>query len=593
MKVEKDLRDSAEIQDERKNGKTARNSVRSFAVLTVCAVFAMVISLGTRGFAENGNGSKVYAASDGGTRSSDEEVAVPTGIAGVVSGVSDTPVSGSTVTRIGSSCEQVIVGQRVQTVKNTTADLNVSSSMENKVNELDKLVNHRCTNFGMEKKQIAGDGMVTGYGKIDGRPVFVYAYDFTAHGGSLSETNAAKIVKVQQLALKTGAPVIALNDSGGARIQEGVNSLAGYASIFYQNTIASGVIPQISAILGPCAGGACYSPALTDFIFMVKEKSHMFITGPDVVKTVTNEEVGKEELGGAYTHSSKSGVTHFMCDNEEETLMSIRELLSFLPSNNMEDAPLVPCNDDIHRQVEALQTVIPEDPNMPYDIKDIIEPVLDNQYFFEVMPHFAKNVVVGFGRLGGRSVGIVANQPAWLAGVLDIDASDKAARFIRFCDCFNIPLITFEDVPGFLPGTIQEHNGIIRHGAKIVYAYAEATVPKVTLITRKAYGGAYIVMSSKPTGADVNLAYPQAEIAVMGAAGAVNILYRKSTPEEKQEIIKDYEDKFSNPYCAAERGLIDEVIMPRDTRYKLIQALEMCHNKNQSNPPKKHGNMPL
>ncbi|UVO95476.1 carboxyl transferase domain-containing protein [Phocaeicola vulgatus] len=460
-------------------------------------------------------------------------------------------------------------------------------------NELDKLVNHRCTNFGMEKKQIAGDGMVTGYGKIDGRPVFVYAYDFTAHGGSLSETNAAKIVKVQQLALKTGAPVIALNDSGGARIQEGVNSLAGYASIFYQNTIASGVIPQISAILGPCAGGACYSPALTDFIFMVKEQSHMFITGPDVVKTVTNEEVGKEELGGAQTHSGKSGVTHFMCDNEEETLMSIRELLSFLPSNNMEDAPLVPCNDDIHRQVEALQTVIPEDPNMPYDIKDIIEPVLDNQYFFEVMPHFAKNVVVGFGRLGGRSVGIVANQPAWLAGVLDIDASDKAARFIRFCDCFNIPLITFEDVPGFLPGTVQEHNGIIRHGAKIVYAYAEATVPKVTLITRKAYGGAYIVMSSKPTGADVNLAYPQAEIAVMGAEGAVNILYRKSAPEEKAEIIKEYEDKFSNPYRAAERGLIDEVIMPRDTRYKLIQALEMCHNKNQSNPPKKHGNMPL
>ena len=390
-------------------------------------------------------------------------------------------------------------------------------------NELDKFVNHRCTNFGMEKKQIAGDGMVSGYGKIDGRLVFVYAYDFTAHGGSLSETNAAKIVKVQQLALKNGAPVIALNDSGGARIQEGVNSLAGYASIFYQNTIASGVIPQISAILGPCAGGACYSPALTDFIFMVKEQSHMFITGPDVVKTVTHEEVDKEELGGAYTHSSKSGVTHFMCNTEEETLMSIRELLSFLPSNNMEDAPFTPCSDDIHRRVEALQTVIPEDPNMPYDIKDIIEPVLDNQYFFEVMPHFAKNVVIGFGRLNGRSVGIVANQPAYLAGVLDIDASDKAARFIRFCDCFNIPLITFEDVPGFLPGTMQEHNGIIRHGAKIVYAYAEATVPKITLITRKAYGGAYIVMSSKPTGADVNLAYPQAEIAVMGAEGAVNI----------------------------------------------------------------------
>lgn len=459
--------------------------------------------------------------------------------------------------------------------------------------ELDKFVTHRCNDFGMDKKQIAGDGMVTGYGKIDGRLVFVYAYDFTAHGGSLSETNAAKIVKVQQLSLKTGAPIIALNDSGGARIQEGVNSLAGYASIFYNNTMASGVVPQISAILGPCAGGACYSPALTDFIFMVKENSHMFITGPDVVKTVTNEEVGKEELGGAATHSSKSGVAHFMCSNEEETLMSIRELLSFLPSNNMEDAPVAPCSDDVNRLTESLQTVIPEDPNQPYDIKDIVEPVLDNQYFFEVMPHFAKNIVVGFGRLNGRSVGIVANQPAFLAGVLDIDASDKAARFIRFCDCFNIPIITFEDVPGFLPGTNQEHNGIIRHGAKIVYAYAEATVPKITLITRKAYGGAYIVMASKPTGADINLAYPQAEIAVMGAKGAVNILYRKASAEEKSAIIKEYEEKFSNPYRASERGLIDEVIMPRDTRHKLIQALEMASNKNQSNPPKKHGNMPL
>lgn len=459
--------------------------------------------------------------------------------------------------------------------------------------ELDKFVTHRCNDFGMDKKQIAGDGMVTGYGKIDGRLVFVYAYDFTAHGGSLSETNAAKIVKVQQLSLKTGAPIIALNDSGGARIQEGVNSLAGYASIFYNNTMASGVVPQISAILGPCAGGACYSPALTDFIFMVKENSHMFITGPDVVKTVTNEEVGKEELGGAATHSSKSGVAHFMCSNEEETLMSIRELLSFLPSNNMEDAPVAPCSDDVNRLTESLQTVIPEDPNQPYDIKDIVEPVLDNQYFFEVMPHFAKNIVVGFGRLNGRSVGIVANQPAFLAGVLDIDASDKAARFIRFCDCFNIPIITFEDVPGFLPGTNQEHNGIIRHGAKIVYAYAEATVPKITLITRKAYGGAYIVMASKPTGADINLAYPQAEIAVMGAEGAVNILYRKASAEEKSAIIKEYEEKFSNPYRASERGLIDEIIMPRDTRHKLIQALEMASNKNQSNPPKKHGNMPL
>lgn len=459
--------------------------------------------------------------------------------------------------------------------------------------EMDKFVGHRCHDFGMEKKQIAGDGMVTGYGKIDGRPVFVYAYDFTAHGGSLSESNAAKIVKVQQMALKTGAPVIALNDSGGARIQEGVNSLAGYASIFYQNTIASGVVPQISAILGPCAGGACYSPALTDFIFMVKEQSHMFITGPDVVKTVTNEVVDKETLGGADTHSSKSGVAHFMCNNEEETLMSIRELLNFIPGNNMEDAPMAACSDDIHRVTEALQNVIPDDPNLPYDIKEIIVPVLDNQYFFEVQPHFAKNVVIGFGRLGGRSVGIVANQPACLAGVLDIDASDKAARFIRFCDCFNIPLITFEDVPGFLPGTQQEHHGIIRHGAKIVYAYAEATVPKITLITRKAYGGAYIVMSSKPTGADVCLAYPQAEIAVMGAEGAVNILYRKASPEEKQAIIQEYEEKFSNPYRAAQRGYIDEIILPRDTRFKLVQALEMAHNKSQSNPPKKHGNMPL
>lgn len=460
-------------------------------------------------------------------------------------------------------------------------------------NELDKLVTHRCIDFGMEKKQIPGDGVVSGYGKVDGRIVFVYAYDFTAHGGSLSETNAAKIVKVQQLALKTGAPVIALNDSGGARIQEGVGSLAGYASIFYENTVASGVVPQISAILGPCAGGACYSPALTDFIFMVKERSNMFITGPDVVKTVTNEVVDKEGLGGAHVHGSRSGVAHFVCNDEEETLMSIRELLGFLPANNMEEAPVVLCTDDVRRCVEELQTVIPEDFNLPYDIKDIVEPVLDDRYFFEVMPHFAKNIVIGFGRLDGRTVGIVANQPACLAGVLDIDASDKAARFIRFCDCFNIPLVTFEDVPGFLPGLRQEHEGIIRHGAKIVYAYAEATVPKVTLITRKAYGGAYIVMSSKPTGADINLAYPQAEIAVMGAEGAVNILYRKVTPDEKAEIVRRYEEKFSNPYCAAGRGLIDEVILPCDTRYKLIQALEMCRNKNQSHPPKKHGNMPL
>lgn len=459
--------------------------------------------------------------------------------------------------------------------------------------EMDKFVVHRCTDFNMEKSKIAGDGVVSGHGKIDGRLVFVYAYDFTVLGGSLSASNANKILKVQTLALKNGAPVIALNDSGGARIQEGVESLTGYASIFYQNTLSSGVIPQISAILGPCAGGACYSPALTDFIFMVKEKSHMFVTGPDVVKAVTHEEVTKEDLGGAYTHTSQSGVAHFMNDTEEETLTSIRELLSFLPSNNMEDAPVRPCNDDIRREEESLQQVIPDDPNIPYDIKDIIEPVVDDHYFFEVMPSFAKNVVIGFARMGGRSVGIVANQPAYYAGVLDIDASDKAARFIRFCDCFNIPLITFEDVPGFLPGTNQEHNGIIRHGAKVVYAYAEATVPKITLITRKAYGGAYIVMSSKQTGADVNLAYPMAEIAVMGASGAVNILYRSENEEAKAEAVSEYTQKFANPYRAAELGYIDEIILPKQTRYKLIQALEMTQNKSVTHPPKKHGNMPL
>ena len=459
--------------------------------------------------------------------------------------------------------------------------------------EMDKFVVHRCTDFNMEKSKIAGDGVVSGHGKIDGRLVFVYAYDFTVLGGSLSASNANKILKVQTLALKNGAPVIALNDSGGARIQEGVESLTGYASIFYQNTLSSGVIPQISAILGPCAGGACYSPALTDFIFMVKEKSHMFVTGPDVVKAVTHEEVTKEDLGGAYTHTSQSGVAHFMNDTEEETLTSIRELLSFLPSNNMEDAPVRSCNDDIRREEESLQQVIPDDPNIPYDIKDIIEPVVDDHYFFEVMPSFAKNVVIGFARMGGRSVGIVANQPAYYAGVLDIDASDKAARFIRFCDCFNIPLITFEDVPGFLPGTNQEHNGIIRHGAKVVYAYAEATVPKITLITRKAYGGAYIVMSSKQTGADVNLAYPMAEIAVMGASGAVNILYRSENEEAKAEAVSEYTQKFANPYRAAELGYIDEIILPKQTRYKLIQALEMTQNKSVTHPPKKHGNMPL
>ncbi|MBV5283849.1 MAG: acyl-CoA carboxylase subunit beta [Paludibacter sp.] len=459
--------------------------------------------------------------------------------------------------------------------------------------EIDKFVLHNSTNYNMDKNRIPGDGVVTGHGKIDNRLVYVYAYDFTVYGGSLSRTNANKIVKIQKLSLKNGAPIIALNDSGGARIQEGVMALSGYSEIFYHNIKASGVVPQLSAILGPCAGGACYSPALTDFIFMVKEKSYMFVTGPDVVKAVTHEEVSKEELGGAATHSSKSGVAHFMGESEEDTLMMIRELLSFLPSNNMEDAPIVPTSDDIRRESEKLQTLIPQDPNMPYDIKELIEEVVDDKYFFEVMGSFAPNIVIGFARMGGKTVGIVANQPAFLAGVLDIDASDKAARFIRLCDCFDIPIITFEDVPGFLPGCDQEHHGIIRHGAKIVYAYVEATVPKITVITRKAYGGAYIVMSSKESGSDVNFAYPSAEIAVMGAQGAVNILYRNSKDDEKQTALDEYNELFSNPYRAAELGYIDEIILPKDTRFKLIQALEMTQNKTETNPPKKHGNMPL
>lgn len=459
--------------------------------------------------------------------------------------------------------------------------------------EVDKLMIHRCSNYGMDKNHIPGDGVVSGYGKVNGQQVFVYAYDFTVSGGSLSAANAKKIVKVQQLALKNGAPIIALNDSGGARIQEGIESLSGYADIFYQNTMSSGVIPQISAILGPCAGGACYSPALTDFIFMVKEKSHMFVTGPDVVKTVLHEEVSKEDLGGAQVHSTKSGVSHFMCNSEEEVLLGIRELLSFLPQNNMDDVTKSNCTDDVNREDAALEVMVPPNPNEPYNMKDIIETVVDNHYFFEVMQGFAQNIIIGFARMGGRSVGIVANQPMYLAGVLDIDASDKASRFVRFCDCFNIPLITFEDVPGFLPGYAQENNGIIRHGAKIVYAFAEATVPKLTVITRKAYGGAYIVMNSKQTGADMNFAYPTAEIAVMGAEGAVNILFRKANEEQKAKELEQYKEKFATPFQAAELGFIDEIIPPRMTRKRLIQALEMTENKMQSNPPKKHGNIPL
>lgn len=460
--------------------------------------------------------------------------------------------------------------------------------------EIDKMVTHNCTNFEMDKQKITGDGVVCGYGKVDGRLVYVFAQDFTVFGGSLSRTNADKIIKVSKQALKMGAPLIGLNDSGGARIQEGVRSLAGYGDIFLLNVKSSGVIPQISAIMGPCAGGAVYSPALTDFIFMVKDTSYMFVTGPEVIKTVTHENVSKEELGGAMTHNSKSGVAHFVGENDENTIMMIRELLSFLPSNNMEEPPIVPTMDDPEREDLDLQELVPTDPNKPYDMHQIIKSVADDHHFFEVMPHYAANIVIGFMRLNGRSVGVVANQPAYLAGVLDINSSVKGARFVRFCDAFNIPIVTLVDVPGFLPGTIQEYGGIIKHGAKLLYAYAEATVPKITVITRKAYGGAYDVMSSKHLSADINYAFPTAEIAVMGPEGAVNIIFRGDIDEEaKAKRVEDYRDNFANPYKAAELGYIDEIIHPKETRKKLIQAIFMTHNKRESNPPKKHGNIPL
>ncbi len=460
--------------------------------------------------------------------------------------------------------------------------------------ELDKFMTHRCTDFAMERNIIHGDGVVSGYGKIDDRLVYVFAQDFTVFGGSLSLANSDKIVKITKLAMQNGAPLIGLNDSGGARIQEGVESLAGYANIFYLNVMGSGVIPQISAILGPCAGGAVYSPAMTDFIFMVKDTSYMFVTGPDVIKTVTHEEVTKEDLGGAMTHNSKSGVAHFVGEDDEQTMMMLRELIGYLPSNNMEDPPVKECTDDIHREDEKLKSIIPDDPNKPYDIKEIIDIVVDDNNFFEVQPHYAKNIVIGYARFNGQPVGIVANQPAFLAGVLDINSSIKAARFVRFCDAFNIPIVTFVDVPGFLPGTEQEFGGIIKHGAKLLYAFSEATVPKITIITRKAYGGAYDVMSSKHIGADINYAYPTAEIAVMGPDGAINIIYRnKLNEEEKAKAVQEYRDVFANPYKAAELGYLDEIIWPRQTRYKIIQALEMTKNKSKSNPPKKHGNIPL
>ena len=465
--------------------------------------------------------------------------------------------------------------------------------------ETDKLVTHRSNDFGMAEQKYYGDGFITGYGRVEGRLVFVFAQDFTVFGGSLSETNAAKIVKILDLAAKVGAPVIGLNDSGGARIQEGVVSLAGYADIFLRNTLYSGVIPQISAVMGPCAGGAVYSPAITDFIFMVDHTSYMFITGPDVIKTVTHEDVTKDQLGGAATHNEVSGVAHFQAHDDSECLSMVRELLSFLPFNNIDDPPRKPCSDPIDRADPALDKIVPAQSNQPYDIKDVIQAVVDDGYFFEVHEHFARNIVVGYARLNGRPVGIVANQPAVLAGTLDINASVKGARFVRFCDCFNIPLITFEDVPGFLPGTDQEYGGIIKHGAKLLFAFAEATVPKITVITRKAYGGAYCVMASKHIRTDVNYAWPSAEIAVMGPEGAVDIVYKRELDgaENREAVrqikIEEFRDRFANPYVAAERGFVDAVIQPRNTRKKLIQALEMLDGKRDKLPPKKHGNIPL
>lgn len=465
--------------------------------------------------------------------------------------------------------------------------------------ELDPFVKHQCSDFDMIDKQYPGDGVITGFGQVDGRKVFVFAQDFTVFGGSLSKTNAAKICKVMDMAMKVGCPVVGLNDSGGARIQEGVASLGGYADIFLRNTLASGVIPQISAIMGPCAGGAVYSPAITDFILMVEDTSYLFITGPDVIKTVTQEDITKEDLGGSKTHNQTSGVAHFAFENDEECLKATRKLLSYLPLNNMEKPPVVLNNDAPDREDTSLNDLVPTESSKPYDIRDIILKTVDEADFFEVQKDFAQNIVIGFARFEGHTVGIVANQPQVLAGCLDIDASTKAARFVRFCDCFHIPLLTLVDVPGFLPGTEQEFGGIIRHGAKLLYAYAEATVPKITIITRKAYGGAYDVMSSKHLRGDINYAYPTGEIAVMGADGAVSIIFRKEIKEAKdpqakhKELVDHYKETFANPYKAAELGYVDEVIEPKDTRKKIIQALRLLKEKRDQNPPKKHGNIPL
>lgn len=470
---------------------------------------------------------------------------------------------------------------------------------KNSFEEIDAFVTHRSSAFGLEDQQFLGDGVVTGYGKVDGRPVYVFSQDFTVFGGSLSETHAEKICKIMDLAMKNGVPVIGLNDSGGARIQEGVSSLGGYAEVFWRNSMASGVIPQISAVMGPCAGGAVYSPALTDFVSMVKNTSYMFVTGPNVVKTVTHEEVTSEELGGASAHGVKSGVAHFAEENDAVCLKNIRKLISYIPQNCEEKVPMKPSKEPVSSKAEALDELVPLNPNKPYDIKDVIDGVMDGESFYEVHERYADNIVVGFARLDGRTVGIVANQPLSLAGVLDIDASLKGARFVRFCDAFNIPLVVFEDVPGFLPGTDQEWGGIIKHGAKLLYAFCEATVPKMTVITRKAYGGAYDVMNSKHIRADYNIAWPTAEIAVMGTKGAVEIIFRREIskadkPEEKQKELEDrYSDEFAHPYKAAARGFIDDVVLPSETRKKLIKAFELCHNKADRVPKKKHDNLPL
>jgi len=465
--------------------------------------------------------------------------------------------------------------------------------------EVDVFVTHNSAEFGMAEQKIPGDGVVTGYGTINGRLVFVYSQDFTVFGGSVSRAHAEKITKIMDMAMKNGAPVVGLNDSGGARIQEGVHSLAGYAEIFYRNVMASGVVPQISIIMGPCAGGAVYSPAITDFVVMVKETSHMFVTGPDVIKAVTHEDVTFEELGGASVHASKSGVAHFAAENEEDAIFLVQHLVDYLPSNNMQDPPVKPASDDPLREAPELDTIIPDNPNKPYDMKEVIRYIVDDGHFLEVHEHWAQNVIVGFARLGGRSVGIVAQQPTVLAGVLDVEASQKSARFVRFCDAFNVPLIVFEDVPGFMPGVTQEHGGIIRQGAKLLYAFCEATVPKLTVIVRKAYGGAYCVMNPRHIGADLVLAWPSAEIAVMGPEGAVNVIFRREISEaedpaaRKAELVQDYRQRFANPYVAAAAGFIDNVIEPRETRPHLINALEMLQNKRDSLPPKKHGNIPL